>query len=143
PNSASSCSDAVGGLTCGERDTMPTPSLFVSPSVIEAGLAFRAPRHGVGDPAVDVGFPPTSAVDADPQLGGERALGDLAVDGGPGQAGPRENGFEADDTVWCGHGCAGSCRLFLTASGTRQSDDLLLCNSDLGVVVLWRGGGGK
>ena len=61
----------------------------------------------------------------------ERALGDLAVDGGPGQAGPGENGFQADDTVWCEHGCAASCRVFLTTAETRQSEDLLLCKSDL------------
>jgi len=84
-----------------------------SPNLIE--LTFRTPRHGIGDPAVDIGFPPASAVDADPDLGRERTLGDLSVYGGPGQAGPAENGFQADDTVWFGHGCAASCRLFLTA----------------------------
>ena len=47
-------------------------------------LAFRAPCHGICDPAVDVGFSPVGAVDVDPDLGRERALGDLAVDGGPG-----------------------------------------------------------
>jgi hypothetical protein len=39
------------------------------------------------------------ALDADPDLGWERAFGDLAVDGGPGQHGPRKDGFQADETV--------------------------------------------
>jgi len=44
----------------------------------------------------------------------QRALGDLAVDAGSGQGGPGENGLQANDTVWRGHGCAASCRVFLT-----------------------------
>src|SRR5205823_13631245 len=35
--------------------------------------------------------------------GGERALGDLAVDGGPGQSGRGKHGSQADDTVWFAH----------------------------------------
>ena len=102
-----------------------------------------SPASGIGNPAVDVGFPPAGAVDADPHLGGEGALGDLALDGGTGQPGPGENGFHADDAVCYEHGCAASCRVFLTIAETRQSDDLLLCNRYLEVVVVWRGGGGK
>src|SRR5271166_4056588 len=79
------------------------------------------PRHGVGDPAIEVRFPPAGAVDADPDLGRERTLGDLAIDSGPGQAGPGEDGVQADDTVWCGHGCAGSCQLSLTAPDTHRT----------------------
>src|SRR6516165_5131555 len=63
---------------------------------------------------------PASPVGADLELSRERALGDLAVDGGPGQPGPREDGFQADDTVWFAHGRGASCLLFLTASETRQ-----------------------
>lgn len=72
-------------------------------------FSLRPPPDRILDPAVDVGFFPSGAVDADPDLGRERAFGDLAVDGGPGQAGPAENGFQANDTVWFGHGCAVSC----------------------------------
>jgi hypothetical protein len=86
---------------------------------------------------------PTSAIDADSDLGRERALCDLAVDGGPGQAGSGENGFEADDTVWCELGCAASCWLLLTITETREGNDLLLCNRYLEVVVVWRRGGVK
>lgn len=50
---------------------------------------------------------------ADPELGGECTLGDLAIDGGPGQAGSVEDCVQADDTVWLGHGMSGSCWLFL------------------------------
>src|SRR5271166_4143259 len=74
------------------------------------------PRYGVSDPAIEVRFPPAGAVDADPDLGRERTLGDLPIDGGPGQA-----GVQADDTVWCGHGCAGSCQLSLTAPDTHRT----------------------
>src|ERR1700735_2972845 len=86
------------------------------------------PSGGIGDPTVDVGFVPAGAVDADFQLGWERALGDLAVDGGPGQAGAGENGFQADDTGCYEHGCAAACWVCLTIAETRQSGDLLLCN---------------
>src|SRR5271170_587534 len=102
-----------------------------------------SPASGIGNPAVDVGFPPARTIDADPHLGGERALGDLAVDGGTGQAGAGENGFHADDTVCYEHGCAASCWVFLTNAETRQSDDFLLCNRYLEVVVVWGRGGGK
>ena len=49
-------------------------------------LAFRMPRDGIGDPAVDVGFMPAGPVGANFELSRERAVGDLAVDGGPGTA---------------------------------------------------------
>ena len=67
------------------------------------------PTDRVLDPAIDIGFMPARAVGADLKLRGERALGDLAVEGGPGQPGSREDGFQADDTVWFAHGCTGSC----------------------------------
>src|SRR5207253_11465280 len=69
-----------------------------SPNLIE--FTFRTPSDWICDPAVDVGFMPTGPVRGDFELSRERTLGDLAVDGGPGQAGPRENGFQADDTVF-------------------------------------------
>ena len=40
---------------------------------------------------------PASPVGADFELSGERALGDLAVDRGSGQPGPRKSGPQADD----------------------------------------------
>ena len=43
---------------------------------------------------------PAAPMDADPDLRRERALGDFAVDGGPGQPGLGKNGFQADDTVF-------------------------------------------
>src|SRR3954447_22676701 len=46
-------------------------------------LAFWAPCDGIGDPAVDVRLMPAAPVDAYLDLRRERALGDLAVDGGP------------------------------------------------------------
>ena len=46
---------------------------------------FGRHRDWIGDPAVDVGFMPAAPVGADFELSRERALGDLAVDGGPGQ----------------------------------------------------------
>lgn len=97
------------------RHMAPSPLLFASPSVIQVDLFFRSPRHGVSDPSIDVGFSPAGAVDADPDLRRKRAFGDFAIDGGPGQARPDKDGVQADDTVWCGHGCAASYRLFLTA----------------------------
>jgi hypothetical protein len=54
-------------------------------------------------------------MDADPDLGWECALVDLAIDGGAGQPGAGQDGLEADDPVWLGHGCAASCWLLLTA----------------------------
>src|SRR4051812_8740512 len=79
-------------------------------------FAFRPPPDWIVDPAVDVGFAPAGAMDADPDLGRECALGDLAVDGGPGQPGPGEDGLEADDPIWLWHGFVGSGCLLLTAA---------------------------
>src|SRR5579872_3327791 len=89
-----------------------------SPNILE--LAFRTPRDGICDPTVDVRFMPAGPVGANFQLSRERAVGDLAVDGGPGQPGPGENGLQTDDTLGFAHGRATSCWLFLTASETRQ-----------------------
>ena len=75
----------------------------------------RPPCDGIGNPAIDLGLPPTGSVDADSDLGGERSLSDLSIDGGAGQARPGEDGIQADDTVWCGHGCDASGWRFLTA----------------------------
>jgi hypothetical protein len=60
-------------------------------------LAFRTPRAGIRDPAVDVRFMPARPVGADFELSWERALSDLAIDGGPREPGPRKNGFQTDD----------------------------------------------
>src|SRR5579871_2062217 len=61
---------------------------------------FRTPRDGICDPVVDVRFVPAGAIRADLELSWERALGDLAVDGGARQPGPSKNGFQADDTIF-------------------------------------------
>ena len=92
-----------------------TASFHSSPDFIE--LAFRTPSDRICDPAVDVGFVPPSPVGAYFELSRECALRNLAVDGGPGQPGPGEDGFQTDDTVWFAHGRAASCWLFLTAVG--------------------------
>jgi len=86
------------------------------------------PSDRVGDPAIDVGFLPASAIGADLDLCGKGAFGDLAIDGGSGQPGAGENGLLTDDTVRLAHGCAASCWLFLTITETRQNSDLSLCN---------------
>ena len=72
-------------------------------------LALRSPCDGIGNPAVDVGFMPAAPVDADLDLRRERALGNLAVDGGSGQPGPGKDRFQTDDAVWFAHGRAASC----------------------------------
>src|SRR3954464_3031070 len=87
-------------------------------------LALRAPSDGICDPVVNVGLMPAATVDADPDLRRERALGNLAIDGGAGQPGSGEDGFQTDDPVWFAHGRAASCWLFLMASETRQDKQL-------------------
>src|SRR3546814_10492787 len=82
------CADlAVGDLPRRERRALPAPPLSARSEVIEVELAAWPPSSGIGNPAVDVGFMPPCAVGADFELGRERAFGDLAIDGGPGQAG--------------------------------------------------------
>ena len=106
-------------------------------------LGPRPPCSWISNPAVDVGLMPAAPVDADPDLRWERALGDLAVDGGPGQPGPGKNGFQADDTFWFSHCCTGSCWLFLTTSETRQGGPLQARKSILPFILLGRSDGGK
>jgi hypothetical protein len=86
---------------------------------------------------------PASPVGADFDLGRERALGDLAVDGGPGQPSPGEHSFQTDDTVRFAHRPAASCWLLLTASETRQDRVLQAGKGNLHIAVLWRRVGGK
>jgi hypothetical protein len=97
-------------------------------SVILLPIVYRliggSPASGIGNPAVDVGFPSARTVDANPHLGGEGALRDLAIDGGTGQAGAGENGFHADDTVCYEHGCAASCWVLLTL---QRPDRAMIC----------------
>jgi len=88
-------------------------------SSLITGTFLWTPSDRIGDPSVNVGFSPTCAVGADPDLRGERALSDFSVDGGPGKACSGEDGFQADDTVWFAHGWRVSW-LFLTARETRQ-----------------------
>ena len=63
---------------------------------------------------------PAGPVGADSELSRERALADFAVDGGPGQPGPGEDGLQTDDTIWLSHGRAASGSLFVTVSETSQ-----------------------
>ena len=86
---------------------------------------------------------PAGPVGADFKLSRERALGDLAVDGRPGQPGPCKNGFQADDTVWFSHGRAASRSLFLTPSETRKDRLLQARKRILHIAVLWRSNGGE
>ncbi len=85
---------------------------------------------------------PAGPVGADFELRRERALGDLAVDGGPGQPGPGDDGFQTDDTIWFAHGRAASCWLFLTAA---ELDRRGRCGAQesFSVAVPWRRAGGK
>src|SRR5450631_956240 len=106
-------------------------------------LAFRTPRDGICDPAVDVRFMPAGPVGADFELSRERAFGDLAVDGGPGQPGPGKDSFQTDDTVWFSHGRAASCWLFLRTAETREGRHSRTRKRVLPVTVLWRRVGGK
>src|SRR5450631_2414021 len=64
---------------------------------------------------------PASPVGADFELGRERALGDLAIDGGSGQPGPGKDSFQTDDTVGFAHSCAASCWLFLATAETDRA----------------------
>ena len=91
-----------GLLPIGRAVVIGRPPLPERPSSLAiTGSFLRPPPDGISDPAVDIGFPPAGTVDADPNLRGEHALGDLAVEGGAGKPGPRKDGLQADDTVWC------------------------------------------
>ena len=63
-----------------------------------------AKTNRIGDPLVDGGLAPASAMDADPDLTREGALGDLAIHGRSGEASAGKHGFEADNSFWVGHG---------------------------------------
>jgi hypothetical protein len=58
----------------------------------------------IGDPAIDGGFVPARAVDADLDLRRERALGHLAIERRAGEAGAGEHGLDPDDFVIGIHG---------------------------------------
>lgn len=58
----------------------------------------------IGDPSVKLGLLPAAAADAELDLLRKRAFFHFAVDGRTGQAGAVEDGLEADDAVWFGHG---------------------------------------
>ena len=92
--------------------------------------AFLTPANWICNPAIDVGFMPARAVAADLELGRERALGDLAVDGGPGQPGPGKDGFQPDDTVWLAHGCDALRWSLLTSCETREAKQVQSDNRD-------------
>jgi hypothetical protein len=78
-------------------------------SLARIELAVGTPCDGIGDPAIDIGLVPAAPVDADPDLRWERALGDLAIDGGARQAGSGQNGLQTDDTVRFSHGWSTCC----------------------------------
>ena len=102
---------------------------------------FRTPRDGICYAVVDVRFMPAGPVGAYFELSRERALGDLTVDGGPGQPGPSKDGFEADDAIWFAHGLAASCWLFLMTAETRQDRPLWVRKRVFSLAVLWRRAG--
>ena len=112
-------------------------------SSVHIELALRAPRDGIGDPAVDVRLMPAAPIDADPDLRRERALGDLAVDGGAGQAGSSQEGLQADDTVWFSHGWPTCYWLFLKTTETRQDGQVPAGKGIVWLVVAWRKEGGR
>jgi hypothetical protein len=58
---------------------------------------------GIGDPAIDGGFMPTCAIDADWHLARECAFGDLAIERRAGQAGAGKHGLYTDDPFSVGH----------------------------------------
>ena len=58
----------------------------------------------IGDPLVDGGLAPASAMNADPDLTREGAFGDLAIHGRSGKPGAGQYGFEADNSFGVGHG---------------------------------------
>src|SRR5690606_11557290 len=76
-------------------------SCIAGPRVI---VIFRAIGGGIGDPAVDRGFMPTGAVDADLLLSRESAFRDLAIDGRARQPGAVEDSLETDNSFGSGHG---------------------------------------
>jgi|SRR4051812_13749936 hypothetical protein len=84
----------------------------------------RPPSDRICDPPLDIGFMPPSRVEADLDLSRERALGDLAVDGGSGQPCPRKDSFQTDDAVWFAHGRDAPSWLFPTSPETRQAKQM-------------------
>src|SRR5271165_1068879 len=107
-------------LSAAKSDAHERSGRRISPDFVKS--IFRVPRDGICDPAVDVRFMPAGPVGADLDLRRERALGNLAIDGGTGQPGPGKNGFQADNTLRFSHGRAASCWLFVTASETDRTD---------------------
>jgi hypothetical protein len=63
----------------------------------------------IGNPAIDGGFMPAGAVDADPDLTGKRALCDFSIEGGSGKAGALQDSAQADDTIGFWHGSDSTC----------------------------------
>jgi hypothetical protein len=94
------------------REEMVQPATL--PNLIE--LPFWTPSDWIGNPVVDVRFMPAGAIDADLDLGWKGTLSNLAVDGGPGQPGSSQNGFQTDNALWFPHGRAASWWVFLTAA---------------------------
>jgi hypothetical protein len=74
PRSSSSCCEAVSGPTRVEPHARPVWSSMRS-DFISIRRARRTPPGRIIDPAADVGLSPSSAVDADPELGGEGGSG--------------------------------------------------------------------
>ncbi len=58
----------------------------------------------IGNPSVKLGLLPAAAADAELDLLRKRAFVHFAINSRTGQAGAVEDGLEADDAVWFGHG---------------------------------------
>lgn len=83
--------------------------------------AFVTERYRISDPEVDGGFPPAGAMNADFDLMGKSAFGDLAIHSGAGQPGAGQYGFQADDSFKVRHGI---CFHSLTVVGTPLEEQL-------------------
>ncbi len=80
-----------------------------------------APCNRIGDPPIDIGFPPARPVYAYLDLGWEGAFGDLSIEGRAGQAGPLKDGSEANDAVRLGHSWPASRWVLLTSDRTDRT----------------------
>lgn len=60
--------------------------------------------YRISDPAVDGGFPPARAVDADLDLRRESPFIDLAIEGCTRQSSASEHGLDADNSISVMHG---------------------------------------
>ena len=90
---------ATIGRACGASSSCMIVAASGRPIVIVGAIP-----GGIGDPPVDGGFVPASAMHADAYLRRKSAFGDLAIDRGSRQPGAVEHGSETDDSFIAGHG---------------------------------------